>query len=62
MTYRDKTFCSGDGCAKFSQCPRALTEQVKQSAKAAGLPISRWAEPRLLDCYEKPQTDDAASG
>jgi hypothetical protein len=62
MTYRDKTFCSGDGCAKFNQCPRALTEQVKQSAKTAGLPISRWAEPRLLDCYGKPQTNNAASG
>lgn len=52
ICYRDMTFCSGEGCAKFGPCPRSLTEQVKADAEAAGLNISRFTEPRHLDCWQ----------
>lgn len=56
MTYRDMTFCTGEGCVKFgSGCARSLTESVK--AKAArwwggeGAPISVMGDPKSLPCY-----------
>ncbi len=62
MTYRDMTFCSGDGCAKFEGCPRALTEEVKAAADRwwkrpeimaqFSVPISQFTDPRELDCWE----------
>lgn len=51
MTYRDMTFCSGDGCARFNDCPRALTQKVKDGAKRSGWPISRFAEPKANECW-----------
>lgn len=51
MCYRDTTFCSGDGCAKFWDCPRALTQEVQGRADAAGLQISQFMEPKKLSCY-----------
>jgi len=51
MCYLDTTFCEGDGCIKFSECPRALTQDVRERAKACGLFISRFTEPKKLHCY-----------
>jgi hypothetical protein len=56
MSFRDMTFCPGDGCAKFDTCPRALTTAVQDAAKrwwgGDGAPISRFTDPRALTCYE----------
>ena len=57
LTYQDKTFCPGHGCADYITCARALTEDVRAKAKKAGLPISQYVEPMKLDCYE-PQTEE----
>jgi hypothetical protein len=59
MTYKDMTFCSGDGCVQFSKCFRALTPEVEARAARIGLPISRFSSPKELDCYlvEKTDTD-----
>ncbi len=54
MTYRDRTFCSGNGCIKFDTCPRALTEAVKLQAENLGYLVSQFAEPKELDCYSVP--------
>jgi hypothetical protein len=58
MSYRDTTFCTGDGCTKFDTCPRALTPVVEAAARrwwgGDGAPISRFAEPAKLDCYVAP--------
>lgn len=59
MTYRDMTFCRGDGCQNFSTCFRALTPEVERKAKewwgGDGAPICEWAFPTLLDCYVAPK-------
>jgi hypothetical protein len=52
ICYLDKTFCGGDGCAKFQACPDALTKSVINSAATVGLEISAHENPRELDCYE----------
>jgi hypothetical protein len=61
--YRDMTFCTGDGCAKFGSCYRALTEKVKEDAKkwwgGHGAPITRYSKPRNLDCWT-PNSDAKA--
>lgn len=53
--FQDRTFCSGDGCAKFNSCPRALTDEVRAAAErwwgGPGAPISEFAEPRGLSCW-----------
>lgn len=64
ICYRDMTFCSGDGCAKFGLCHRSLTDEVRYNAQSAGLNISEFAEPRHLDCWqaerETPDDDNAS--
>lgn len=55
ICYRDMTFCSGDGCRKFHECPRALTDDVKAAANDAGLYVAQFSEPRSLSCYEAPE-------
>ena len=61
MCYRDMTFCHGDGCALFDECPRALTQEVKDAAKARGLLVARFTEPKAMACYTYPDkaTDKA---
>jgi len=59
MTYfKDKTFCSGAGCFKFSTCPFALTEKVLEEATRwwgdRNAPISRFSDPTKLECYAGP--------
>jgi hypothetical protein len=57
--YKDKTFCTGAGCAKFNICDRALTERVLQEATKwwgnANAPISRYSDPTQLECYDGPK-------
>lgn len=57
ITYRDRTFCTGEGCKHFSDCPRALTDRVKEDAerwwKKPGAPIATFTEPKELECYEQ---------
>lgn len=53
MAYRDMTYCGGDGCAKFVGCARALTQDVRERAKAIGLPVAQVTEPRKMSCYEE---------
>ncbi len=66
MTYKDMTFCKGDGCTKFATCFRALTPAVEKRAAhwwgGDDYPISFFADPKSLDCYEteiipKPETN-----
>lgn len=52
--YRDKTFCEGDGCAKFEQCHRALKPEVWKRAEEIGLPIARFEHPKKMPCYQEP--------
>jgi len=54
MCYRDKTYCDGDGCRKFHECPRAITWEVLKGSERAGIPIARFTEPSALDCYVPP--------
>lgn len=56
MSYRDMTFCSGNGCLNFDNCHRKLTKEVIERAERAGLLIAQYDEPEKLDCYEKPKT------
>lgn len=53
ICFRDMTFCSGDGCAKLLECPRALTEEVRVRAQATGLPIAQFTTPKALECHRK---------
>jgi hypothetical protein len=58
MTYKDMTFCSGDGCVKFNKCFRALTPDVETRAAKIGLPISQFSNPKEVECYEAPKSND----
>jgi hypothetical protein len=65
MSYQDKTFCKARECSKFPTCPRALTDEVQARADRwwgkPGAPISYFAEPQKLECYDPsiPQTNQA---
>ena len=52
--YRDKTYCTGEGCANFRGCPDELTHLDISKAKALGLGISYNASPKDLPCYVTP--------
>jgi hypothetical protein len=54
ICYRDKTFCRGNGCLKFNECPRAATKEVIEAAARCGMLISYYAEPEKLPCYASP--------
>ncbi len=55
ISYKDMTFCRGDGCTKFATCPRALTPAVELAAKAwwgsDNAPLNWFMEPKKLKCY-----------
>ena len=51
-TYKDMIFCSGDGCANFKACFRALTPAIKKEAHKAGFLIGRFSDPKQLKCYK----------
>ena len=57
MTYKDMTFCSGDGCTQFKRCFRALTQDVEDRAEKLGLPICQFTNPKELDCYIPNESD-----
>ena len=49
--YKDRTYCPfNDTCAHDEDCPRALTVELQQDAKAFGLPISKFTD--KPDCWE----------
>lgn len=56
MTFRDMTFCRGDGCTKFGTCPRAFTDKQAEAANRwwgnDNAPVSFYANPKELKCYE----------
>lgn len=56
MSFRDMTFCRGDGCANFATYPRALTDEVKASARkwwgSDDAPIMQFTEPAKLECWK----------
>lgn len=70
ISFRDMTFCSGAGCTRFRNCPRALTNAVRGDAavwweKHTGkkvvtdadimaAPIAQFSDPTQLECYRKP--------
>jgi len=65
MTYKDMTFCSGDGCTQFKRCFRALTQDVEDRAEKLGLPICQFSNPKELDCYineRETHSGDEAAG
>lgn len=41
MCYRDRTFCPFSECKKLRACGTALTEEIKEQAKKAGLYTSQ---------------------
>jgi len=51
ISYKDMTFCRGEGCLNFGGCFRALTPKIIDGAKKFGLPISQFSDPTQLDCY-----------
>jgi hypothetical protein len=53
MSYRDMTYCAGDDCSKFVGCGRALTQDVREKAKAAGMLVSQVVDPKAMPCYEE---------
>ncbi len=52
ICYRDMTFCPFFGCVSAGSCPRALTDDVRELARAAGLPICQFVD--RPDCWEEP--------
>jgi hypothetical protein len=56
LCYKDRTFCGAEECKSFTECGRALTERVRDGAKACGLHIAQFANPETLDCY-KPKSE-----
>lgn len=67
MTYRaHRTWCTASTCQHFGHsCNRSLTPEVEEAAErwwgGPDAPISMYAEPEKLDCYEpkpEPETDN----
>lgn len=57
MCYKDREFCTGDGCAKFERCPRALTQEVRAATvrwwgSEENVPLAVCEDPTKLECYE----------
>jgi hypothetical protein len=66
ICYKDTTFCTGAGCVKFKNCPKALTERVLVEATkwwgGPEAPISRHSDPTQLSCYEGPSVRQFLKG
>jgi hypothetical protein len=58
LVYRGMTFCEGDGCTRFGECPRSLTDEVKAAATRTGLLVSRFADPKAQGCYRTAEARD----
>lgn len=54
MCYKDRTFCTDSECKKYTECPRAFSEEDKvQAVKWWGsdeYPLCQFAE--RLECFE----------
>jgi hypothetical protein len=48
-SYRDRTYCAASECAHFARCDRAFSDQIRQKAKDAKLPVSIMQK---MECYE----------
>lgn len=63
LCYADRTFCNATECERFTHCPRALTDEVKQAAIRwwgnDDPPVALYANPRDLQCYTPPQKTHA---
>ena len=59
--YQDRTFCAGDGCLNFNDCPRALTQDVREDAEWKGFLIAQFANPKELQCYVDPSQSGETS-
>lgn len=59
ISYKGRTFCKAENCKKFYGCPRALTTDVIKRAEqwwgGPDAPISVFAEPEELDCFDPVQ-------
>lgn len=53
ISYLDRTFCPGTNCKAKDDCPRALTKEIRDGAKAAGLPLAIFSEYTKLPCYKE---------
>ena len=51
ITYRDMTYCAGDGCQAFTRCPRAYTPEIAQAARQTGSFVSVIVPSREMECY-----------
>lgn len=53
ICYRGTTYCTGGEprCLMWGTCSRALTPEVQAEAKKAGLPLSTFAAPTAMPCY-----------
>lgn len=57
ICYKDRTFCPfWTECKHGDQCPRALTQIIKDQAIKIGLPVMCFAE-KPIDCYEEKPLD-----
>jgi hypothetical protein len=72
LCYQDSTFCTGGKplCAKFSTCPKALTDEHKAKAKERRLPINIYVSANSMPCHttvaqeepKKPRRDRTKTG
>ena len=57
ICYKDRQWCTGDGCKAFDGCPRALTDKVRADARKwwgeDSAPIDIKSEPKKAKCYEE---------
>lgn len=57
ITYRDMTFCTGNGCRASSRCLRALTPEIEHAASQAGRMLSVMIPSPEMACYVPDQVD-----
>lgn len=57
ITYRDMTFCTGDGCQAYSKCLRAYTQEIAEAAGRSGRLVSLMSPSPELECFipEQPE-------
>jgi cytochrome c oxidase assembly protein Cox11 len=50
ISFRDKSFCNKDECAKTENCPDYFSDHLKKMAEKVGLPVSFIVDP---PCYRR---------
>lgn len=53
IVYQDRAFCTAKECKHYDECPRAITDRVREEAEKAGLPISVMGG---FECFERDDT------